>query len=74
MDKTPYEVLFQKKPTISHLRAFYIKCYVHIPEEKWAAGSKLDARAMEGHLVAYTETTRIFRVYIPSQHKVDAYR
>jgi len=74
IDKTPSEVLFQKKPTISHLRPFYTKCYVHIPEEKRAEGSKLDARALEGHLVGYTETTRMFRVYIPSQYKVDAYR
>jgi len=34
MNRTPYEVLFNKKPTISHLRPFYTKCYVHIPEEK----------------------------------------
>ena len=74
MNKTPYKVLFQKKPTISHLCPFYPKCYVHIPEEKRAAGSKLDARALEGHLVGYMETTRMFHVYIPSQHKVAAYR
>jgi len=74
MDKTPYEVLFQKKPTISHLRLFYTRCYVHIPEESRAAGCKLDARALEGHLIGYMETTCMFRVYIPSQHKVDAYR
>jgi len=66
VDKTPYEVLFQKKPMISHLRPFYTQCNVHIPKEKRAAGSKLDARALEGHLVGYTETTRMFRVYIPS--------
>jgi len=58
---------------ISHLRPFYTKCYVHIPEEKRAAGSKLDARALKGHLVGYMETTRMLRVYISSQHKVDAY-
>jgi len=65
IDKTLYEVLFNKKPTMSHLRSFYTKCYVHIPEEKQAAGSKLDACALEGHLIGYTESTRIFRVYIP---------
>jgi len=74
IDRTPYEVLFQKKPTISHLRPFYTKYYVHIPEEKRAPGSKLDARALEGHLVGYMESTRMFCIYIPSQHKVDAYR
>jgi len=74
MDKTPYQVLFQKKPRISHLRPFYTKCYINIPEEKRAAGSKLDARTLEGYLIGYMETTRMFRVYILSQHKVDAYR
>jgi len=74
IDKMPYEVLFNKKPMISHLRPFYTKCYVHIPKEKRAARSKLDAHTLEEHLVGYTETTRMFRVYIPSQHKVDAYR
>jgi len=34
IDKTSYEVLFQKKPTISHLHPFYTKCYVYIPKEK----------------------------------------
>jgi len=34
MDKTLCEVLFNKKPMISHLRPFYAKCSVDIPEEK----------------------------------------
>jgi len=74
MDKTPYGTLFNKKLTISHLHPFYTKYYVHIPEEKRAAGSKLDPYALEGHLVGYMESTRMFHVYIPSQHKADAYR
>jgi len=37
---------------ISYLRPFYTKCYMHIPEEKRAAGSKLDAHALEGHCEA----------------------
>jgi len=74
IDKTPYEIQLKKKPTICHLRPFYTKCYGHISEEKPAARSKLDIRAVEGHLVGYTKTTRMFRVYIPSQHKIDAYR
>jgi len=74
MDRTPYQVLFSKKLIISHLDPFYTKYYVHIPEEKWAAGFKLDARALEGHFVEYTETTRIFHIYIPAQYTIDAYR
>jgi len=74
MDRTLYEILFSKKPMISYLHPFYTKCYIHIPEQKRAAGSKLDARALEVHLVGYTETTHMFYIYILSQHKVDAYR
>jgi len=59
---------------ISYLCFNYAKCYVHIPKEKLAVGSNLDAQVVEGHLVRYTETTQMFRMYIHSQHKADAYR
>ena len=72
--KTPFEALFGIKPTISHLRPFFTKCFVHIPEEKRPAGSKLDARALEGRLVGYTDSGHMFRIYIPSQRKVDTFR
>ncbi|MHB8545134.1 MAG: DDE-type integrase/transposase/recombinase, partial [Leptospirales bacterium] len=72
--KTPFEALYNTKPTISHLRPFYSKCFVHIPEEKRTAGSKLNPRALEGRLVGYTDSGHMFRIYIPSQHKVDTYR
>jgi len=34
----------------------------------------LDARSLEGHLVGYTEFGHMFRIYIPSQRKVDTFR
>ena len=71
--KIPYELLYNKQPTIDYLKPFYTKCYIHIPEEQRGAGSKLNARALEGHLVGYTGE-HMFRVYIPSKHSVDEYR
>ena len=72
--KTSFEVLFNIKPTISHLRLFYSKCFVHIPEEKRSAGPKPDPKALEGRLVGYTDSGHMFRIYIPTQHKVDVYQ
>src|SRR5258705_6190133 len=72
--RTPFEVMFDKKPTIKHLRPFGAHCLVQIPVEKRGAGSKLSPRVLEGRFVGYTGTTHMFRVYIPSQRKVDTYR
>src|SRR5258705_702976 len=69
-ESTPYEALHGNKPTIQHLQPFGRKCYVHIPEEKRPDGSKLLPRALEGKFIGYTESNKIFRIYIPSQHKV----
>ena len=69
-ESTPYEALHGKKPSIQHLQPVGRKCYVHIPEEQRGLGSKLLPRALEGKFIGYTESTKIFRIYIPSQHKV----
>jgi len=67
---TPYESLYNKKPSINHLRPYGTKCFVHLPEEKRQPGTKLLPRAIEGYLIGYTSSDKIYRVYIPSQHKV----
>ena len=72
--KTPYEVYFNKKPTISHLRPFGTRCFVHIPEAKRKPGTKLHPRAEEGNLVGYTDSPQIVKVYIPSRHTVEEHR
>ena len=69
-ESTPYEALYGNKPLIQHLQPFRRKCYVHIPEEQRGPGSKLLPRALEGKFIGYTESTKIFRIYILSQHKV----
>jgi transposase InsO family protein len=70
-ESTPYEVIHGNKPSIHHLQPFGRKCFVHIPEEKRPSGSKLLPRAVEGKFIGYHSTSnRIFRIYIPSQHRV----
>jgi len=72
--KSPFELLNNRLPSIKHLRPFGTSCIVHIPKKKRPAGSKLEPRGVDGKLVGYTETPSMFRVYIPSQTKVDTFR
>ena len=71
---TPYESLYHKKPSINHLRPYGTKVFVHLPEEKRLPGTKLMPRAIEGYLIGYTSSNKIYRIYIPSQHKVSETR
>ena len=65
-----YESLYNKKPLINHLRPYGTKVFVHLPEEKRQAGTKLMPRAIEGYHIGYISSDKIFRIYIPSEHKV----
>jgi len=67
---THYESLYNKKPSINHLRPYWTKCFVHLPEEKRLPGTKLMPRAIERYLIGYTSSDKIYRIYLPSQHKV----
>ena len=69
-NQTPYEIINGKKPTISHLQPFGVECYVHIPEEARPSGIKLQPRAVKGIFIKYTDSTKIFQVYIPEKHRV----
>ena len=71
---TPYEALYNAKACISHLRPFYTKCYAHIDKEKRPFCSKLEHTSIEGRLVGYTDTGKMFRIYFPLKHKVDTVR
>lgn len=65
--KTPFEKVTGNKPYLSHLRMYGYKAYVlkhHIPRKQ-----KLEPRAHIGYLVGY-DSTNIFRIWIPSRHKV----
>ncbi|UYV67852.1 hypothetical protein LAZ67_5002251 [Cordylochernes scorpioides] len=49
--KTPYELWFDKKPAVDHLRIFRTECFVHVPDEK---RRKLDAKSEKEGLVPKT--------------------
>ncbi|KAH0607851.1 uncharacterized protein H6S33_001903, partial [Morchella sextelata] len=68
--KTPFEALKGTKPSIQHLQLFGKKCYVHIPENSMPAGSKLAPRAYEGIIVGYSDSNKIYRIWIATQHRV----
>ena len=51
--KTLEELLFGKKPDVSHFRVFGIPVYFHVPKKK---RRKLDASGNKGMFMGYSET------------------
>lgn len=66
--KTPFEMWFDKKPCLDHLKVFGTIGYTHLP--KGIARKKWDAKAFKVHLVGYEPTNKNFRVYDPVSKKV----
>ena len=52
---------------MSHLRLFGSVAYCHIPDEKW---SKLEQIVKVGYQMGYSETSKAYRIYIPSSRKI----
>lgn len=67
---TPYEAILGTKPTIHHIKTFGRNCYVHIHKDSQLSGSKLQPRAIDWKFVGYTNSTKIFRIWIPSKNIV----
>jgi hypothetical protein len=65
-DKTPEEAFSGKKPEVRHFRIFGCLTYSHVPSEK---RTKLNPTAEKGVFVGYSETSKAFRIYIPSLRK-----
>lgn len=51
--KTPYEIFFDRKPDVTHLKIFGSEAFVRIPEQKRT--SKLNPKAEKGILVGYSD-------------------
>jgi hypothetical protein len=65
-DKTPEEAFSGKKPDVGHFRIFGCLTYSHVPSEK---RTKLETTTEKGIFVGYSETSKAFRIYIPSLRK-----
>lgn len=67
VSKTPFELWYNKKPNIGHIRVFGSPTMVHIPKEK---RKKWDKKATKHILVGYDDNTKGYRLYNPVTKKV----
>jgi hypothetical protein len=61
---TPEEAFTGVKPDIGHFRIFGCPIHFHVLKEK---RSKLDPSGKKGTFVAYNESSKACRIYIPGQ-------
>ena len=70
-DKTPEEKFTGAKPAVDHLRIFGCPMYSHVPKEK---RSKLELSGKKGIFVGYSETSKAYWIYAPSQRFIEVNR
>jgi hypothetical protein len=68
---TPEEAFIGVKPMVGHLRIFGCLVYIHVPKEK---RTKLDPSGRNGTFVAYSESSKEYRIYIPGQRQIEVSR
>jgi len=64
-NKTPYEMLFKKKPNLEHLPIWGCRVKVHSTN-----GSKLDMRAIDGRWVGFDPDSNGHRIYLEDTRRV----
>ncbi|GFV91245.1 retrovirus-related Pol polyprotein from transposon TNT 1-94 [Trichonephila clavipes] len=65
--KTPYELYFGRKPTVSNLKVFGGHVYVGIPKQ---LRNKLDLRAKHVIILGYACSTRGYRIWLLDEKKL----
>jgi hypothetical protein len=70
-NKTPEEVFTGKKPEVKQLRIFCCPVYMHVLKEK---RTKLDPSGRKGIFVGYSESSKAYRIYVPSQRQIEISR
>ena len=58
-DITPFELFYQKKPSVVHLRVFGCPVYVHIPDDKQG---KLNPKAVGGFFMGMSQNKKTYLV------------
>ncbi|GFW41584.1 uncharacterized protein TNCV_4035011 [Trichonephila clavipes] len=66
-NKTPYELYFGRKPTVSNLKVFGCHVYVGTPKQ---LRNKLDLRAKRGTMLGYACSTRGYCIWLPDEKKL----
>ena len=65
--KTPEEVFTGEKPDVGHLRIFGCPVYIHVSKEK---RTKMEPSGKKGIFVGYSETSKAYHIYVPSQRQI----
>lgn len=65
---TPYEALYGRRPTLTHLRQFGCVVFTLIP--KGSRRTKFDATAKKGVFVGYDDKVKGYRVWLPKENKL----
>ena len=58
--KTPFEIVYDSKPSVKHMRVFGCQVYILTPKEKRL---KWDPKARAGIFLGYEEVSKAYRVY-----------
>jgi hypothetical protein len=66
-DMTPEEAFTGVNPKVGHFRIFGCLFYIHVPKEK---RMKLDPLGRKGTFIGYSESSKAYRMYIPSQRQI----
>lgn len=61
-NKTPYELWFGEKPSVTHLKIFGSTCYVHIPKD---LRSKWEVNSIKMIFLGYNDGSKAYKVYDP---------
>jgi len=65
--KTHEEAFIGRRPDVEHIHIFGCLTYSHVPSEK---RKRLHPTKQKGILVGYSEVSKAYWIYIPSQQKV----
>jgi hypothetical protein len=68
-NKTPYEMVYNKKPNLANLHEFGTKVWVHDSEN-----SKLEGRSRIGRWLGYDTESSGHRIYWPDRHSIGVER